>query len=121
MARRYSRRKSKTSIISDTVYIGARLPWWGALVFGAVLFVLFYFAIPALIESKILVHGDSPLLFAVAEVMNRRLHWSQYVGIVCGLVSAFFAIRNFFIAKSASYPERGIIGLIARLLGREMN
>lgn len=121
MARRYYRRKSKTSIISDTIFIGARLPWWGALVFGAVLFVIFYFVIPAWIESKILVHGDSPLLFAVSEVMSRRMHWFQYLGIVCGLVCAFFAIRNFFIAKSASYPERGIIGFIARMLGREIN
>lgn len=121
MARRYYRRKSKTSIISDTVYIGARLPWWGALVFGAVLFILFYFAIPAWIESKILVHSNSPLLFALAEVMSRRMHWFQYLGIACGLVCAFFAIRNFLIAKSPSYTERGIIGLIARFLGREIN
>jgi drug/metabolite transporter (DMT)-like permease len=121
MARRYYRRKSKTSIISDTVYIGARLPWWGALVLGAVLFVIFYFAIPAWIESKILVHGDSPLLFAVSEVMSRRMHWSQYIGIACGLVGVYFAIRNFLVAKSACHPERGIIGFVARMLGREIN
>jgi hypothetical protein len=121
MARRYYRRKSKTSIISDTVYIGARLPWWGTLAFGVLVFVIFYFVIPVWIENKILVHGDSPMLFALSEVMNRRIHWFQYLGIACGLVCAFFAIRNFFIAKSASYPERGIIGLIARLLGREIN
>jgi hypothetical protein len=121
MARRYYRRKSKTSIISDTVYIGARLPWWGALSFGVLVFITFYFVIPAWVESKILVHGDSPMLFALAEVMIKRTHWSQYVGIACGLVGVFFAIRNFFIAKSAGYPERGIIGLIARLLGREIN
>lgn len=121
MARRYYRRKSKTSIISDTVYIGARLPWWGALAFGALVFVIFYFVISAWIESKILVYGDSPMLFALAEVMSKRMHWSQYVGIACGLVCAFFAIRNFLIAMSPSYTERGIIGLIARLLGREIN
>jgi len=121
MRKRQYRRKSNTSIISDTVFIGARLPWWGALVFGALLFVIFYFVIPAWIESKILVHGDNPLLFAVSEVMSRRMHWFQYVGIVCGLVGVFFAIRNFLTAKFPSYTERGIIGFIARLLGREIN
>jgi len=121
MARRYYRRKSSTSIISDTVFIGARLPWWGALVFGALVFVIFYFVIPAWIESKILVHGDSPMLFALAEVVSRKMHWSQYVGIVCALVCVFFAIRNFLIAKNPSYTERSIVGLLARLLGREIS
>ena len=53
MGRRYRRRSAASSIISDTVYIGSKLPWWGALTFGLVTFLLFYFVVPACLNPSL--------------------------------------------------------------------
>ncbi len=36
-----------SSIVSDTAYIANRLSWKGALLFGTVLFAIFYWVLPA--------------------------------------------------------------------------
>ncbi len=46
--RNYRRRRSMaSSIVSDTAYIANRLSWKGALLFGTVLFAIFYWVLPA--------------------------------------------------------------------------
>lgn len=54
MARRYRRKKRITAgaLVKDSVYVGNRLPWWGAAIMGAVLFILFYWVFPAWLESQ---------------------------------------------------------------------
>lgn len=120
MGRRYRRSNSAGSIISDTAFIGSRLPWWGALMFGAFTFVVFYFIIPTWLESKLASQSESMFHPMLEVIFGRRIHWSEWVGIACGLVGIFFGIRNYLWLGQAGYQERGIVAFLARMFGRDL-
>lgn len=121
MGRRYRRRSSPNEIISDTVFIGSRLPWWGALLFGILTFVIFYFIIPAWLDSKLASQPDNIFHPMLEAVFGRRIHWSERIGIACGLVGLFFCIRNYILLSRAGYQERGLVGILARMFGRDLS
>jgi len=98
MGRRYRRRKSAAgSIIGDSAYIGSRLPWWGALFFGLLSFLLFYFAIPYWLEAHLLERQESMFYPALEQILGRRIHWFRWIGFTCALIGAFFGIRNYLV------------------------
>jgi hypothetical protein len=121
MGRRYRKKNSASSIISDTAYIGSKLPWWGALLFGAFSFILFYFIVPAWLESRLASQSGSAFLPMLEAILGRRIHWFEWVGIACGLVGVFFGIRNFFWLAHAGSHERGIVAFFARMFGRDLS
>lgn len=51
----------------------------------------------------------------------RRVHWLKSIGIACGLVSLFFAFRNYHFGNAAGREERGLVSYLARLLGRNID
>ncbi|WP_298942732.1 hypothetical protein [uncultured Psychromonas sp.] len=118
MGRRYRKR---TSIVSDTVVIGSRLPWWGALIFGSLSFVLFYFIIPSWLEAKLATESQNMFYPLLEAFFGRRIHWFKWTGIACGLIGLFFCIRNYFFNNSAEYSERTIVGFFARMFGRDLS
>lgn len=118
MGRRYRRRSHANQIISDSVFIGSRLPWWGALLFGLVTFVLFYFIIPSWLEAKIAADANSSIYPALKALFGRRMHLFEWLGIVCGLIGLFFCVRNYLVMGQANSKERGIVGMLTKLLGR---
>lgn len=59
-----------------------------------------------------------PMLKAVFE---KRIHWFEWLGIVCGLISIIFSLRNLIMTNEASSRERGIISMLARLIGRHID
>ncbi|MBB6086994.1 hypothetical protein [Wenzhouxiangella marina] len=105
----------------DAADIGAKLSWQGALILGALLFIVFYLAIPAWINSVLEGQKNSMFYPTLEAVFARRTHWVQWVGIACALVGAFFALRNYHYGNSASGDERGLVALLARLLGRSLD
>lgn len=121
MGRRYRRRSSAGSIISDTAYIGSKLPWWGALLFGIFSFLIFYFIVPAWLESKLAAQSESTFYPMLEAIFSRRIHWFEWIGIACGLLGVFFGIRNYLWLAQAGYQERGIIAHLARLFGRDLS
>lgn len=118
MGRRYQSGSSGAQIVRDSVYVSARLPWWGSIGLGVVLFVLFYFSIPAYLESKIVEANSSVVTQAFGSVFLRRIHWFEWLGIACALVGAFFGIRNYLLHGRASHIERGIVGFLSKLISR---
>jgi len=122
MGRRYYRRRSSNAagaLIRDAVEVGNRLPWWGAALMGVMMFSFFYWIVPAWIHHQWDSNPSrSTLGDLVRQVFERRLHWIQYLGIVLGLIGAFFAIKNYFWAERLSrHGEQGV-GFFSRLLGR---
>lgn len=108
---------------SDAVFILSRLPWQGTLIFGLVVFAVFYWFLPAWIE------GIAEDRSFSQEFMNQmmqgflakhihKLHWFAYA---CGIATLFFTIRNYYFQQKASSQERGVVGFISRLLGRWMD
>lgn len=93
--RRYRRRRNGLgSVVTDTAHIGAKLSPIGALVFGSVLFIVFYWLIPGWLETKAATLEGNMFAPAIEALSGRRVHLFQWVGIACGLVGLYFAVRN---------------------------
>ncbi|QEQ96924.1 hypothetical protein [Neptunomonas concharum] len=121
MGRRYRRGSAASSIVSDTVYMSSRLPWWGALIFGLAGFILFYFIVPAWLESKLIAQEPSSFYPMLEAIFGRRIHWFEWLGTACGLVGLFFGVRNYFWSKEAGYKERGAVALLSKIFGRDLS
>ena len=114
MGRRYRRRSHASQIISDSAFIGSRLPWWGALLFGLVTFLLFYFIVPSWLESKI-ASGEGSVIYPAIEALF------GWLGIVCGLIGLFFCVRNYLLIEQGNVRERGVVVILVKLLGRHID
>jgi drug/metabolite transporter (DMT)-like permease len=118
---RYRRRSSAAQVIGDTVYVANRASWWGALLMGALGFLLFAVLLPHWVDTQIASLEGNQFQDVVAAILGRRLHWLRWTGIACGLIGVFFAIRNYH--RSGRYGRRGegIVALLAKLLGRSLD
>lgn len=123
MAKRYRRRRKSaaSSIIGDTVFIGSKLSWKGALILGVLSFIAFYFVVPEFLQAKLNDNANNSMYPMLEVLYGRRVHWFQWVGIACGLVGVFFSVRNYCYQSPAGYRERGIVALMARILGRNID
>lgn len=122
MGRRYYRRRNSNSagaLVRDTVEVGNRLPWWGAALLGVLLFSVFYWFLPAWIHHQWDANLDRSLFSnMVRQAFERRVHWLQYLGIVLGVICAFFAIKNYFWSERLSRDGERDVGFFSRLLAR---
>lgn len=120
--RRYRRKRSVAGeILSDTSYIANRLSWKGAAVFGVVLFVIFYWLMPAWVHHQIETAHSTNSRMMLEALFARRIHWFQWVGIALGLICGFFAVRNYFASQKLSRYGEGNVSFISRLLARWMD
>ena len=117
MARRYRRKSHSSQIISDSIFVSSRLPWWGALTLGLATFTFFYFIAPAWVMSSIDEQPSRPITEGLKMVLMRRVHWLEYLGIVCGIIGLYFAVRNYFINELAISNERSIVSILSRIIG----
>ncbi len=118
MGRRYRRRSAASGVVSDTAAIANALPWWGAALFGLVLFVVFYWLLPMWMQTKLDERQGSMFFPALEAVFGRRMHWLQWLGIALGLVGLFFAVRNYYLARSMDKRDMSGVGWLARLVAR---
>jgi hypothetical protein len=76
--RRYRRKSSlASSIVRDVAYVGNRVSWRFSLVYGVVLFVAFYWVVPALLLRGLERLRGNPLYPLLDAVFARRVHWSN--------------------------------------------
>jgi len=122
MGRRYRRRNNSiTSIVSDVVYIAAKLPWWGALLTGMFSYIAIYLMLGGYIESQLAAQEGSKLYPIIEVRLIRIVRVCEWVGIACFLVGVFFSIRNFFVSKQARYTEKSIVTIVSKILGRNLD
>ncbi|MCG9738338.1 hypothetical protein L1D32_09240 [Shewanella insulae] len=121
MGRRYRRRSQSSQIILDSVFIVSRLPWWGALLFGLALFLIFYFAVPYWLESRLSAGAESNVYPALEALYGRAIKTFHYIGIATGVGALFFSISNYFVIGTNQSEQRSLAAFIARLLGRQLN
>lgn len=120
MGYRRNRRKrsSSSGALADTAYIANRLSWQGAAVFGVVLFVIFYWALPAWINHQLSSLQSNMFRPMIEAVFARRVHWVQWLGIAFALICAFFAVRNYLACQRlGAYGERNV-SFFSRLFAR---
>ena len=121
MGRKYRKRHSAAgSIIVDSTYIGSRLTWWGALCFGLVTFILFYYIVPTWLGGKLSDNHSSTFYPALETLLGRRIYWFKWLGVACAFIFGYYSIRNYLISSASSNLERGLVGLISRILGRHI-
>lgn len=117
--RRYRRKSSlASSIVRDVAYVGNRVSWRFSLVYGVVLFVAFYWVVPALLLRGLERLRGNPLYPLLDAVFARRVHWSQWLAIALALLCGFFALRAYFRADPLAYRSERRAGLLSRLLAR---
>jgi hypothetical protein len=117
--RRYRRKSSlASSIVRDVAYVGNRVSWRFSLVYGVVLFVAFYWVVPALLLRGLERLRGNPLYPLLDAVFARRVHWSQWLAIALALLCGFFALRAYFRADPLAYRNERRAGLLSRLLAR---
>lgn len=119
--RRYRKKSAAGSIISDTASIGSKLSWWGALLFGLFTFILFYFIVPSWLEASLISKSENMFYPALEAIFGRRIHWFQWIGIACGFVGIYFGFRNYYLFDQAGHEERGIVVILARIFGRNLD
>jgi len=95
--------------------------WRGALLLGAVSFIVFYFILPAWVASILHEQENNMFYPMLVATFARKLHWLQWVGIATGLIGLYFAFRNYHYGSTARWEERGLVGLIAKLIGRSID
>ncbi len=126
MAGRSYRRGRSTggfAIVRDVVSAANRAPWWAALLFGIVPWMIFAFAfaLPEWIEHQQVTLDDNPFREMIAPWFQRRSHWLTRIGYACLMTGVFFAIRNYVWQRPLDRNERGFVAFLARLLGRSID
>lgn len=117
--RRYRRKRSRSGgVLSDTTHIANRLSWKGAVLFGLVLFVMFYWLLPAWMNHLLESRRSSMFFPAVEAIFTRRIHWLQWLGIAFALICGFFAVSNYLSAGRLSPKGERHVSFFSRLLAR---
>jgi drug/metabolite transporter (DMT)-like permease len=99
--------------------VGNRLPWWGAALLGIVMFAIFYWGVPAWVHAQWNVNPSRTITGdIIRQVFERRLHWIQFLGITLGLIGAFFAIKNYYLAQRLSRSSERNVEFFTRILAR---
>lgn len=118
---RYRRKTSLAgSIVRDVAYVCNRVSWRVSLAYGAILFVAFYWIVPALLlEWMDRLRGKHPIIYSFLEpLFVRRAHWAQWLAVALALLCGFFALRAYFRADRLTYHHEQRAGFFSRLLAR---
>jgi drug/metabolite transporter (DMT)-like permease len=76
---------------------------------------------PAWVLSRVDGQPSSPVTQGIEMVIMKRIHWLEYLGIVCGVIGLFFTVRNYFVHNNAGRNERGAVGILSRIIGRSID
>lgn len=117
--RNYRRKRSMAGeMLSDTSYVANRLSWKGAAILGVVLFVIFYWLLPAWLNNQLNSLQGNMFRPMVEAVFAKRIHWVQWLGIALVLICAFFAIRNYLAFQRLGSGGERNVSFFSRLLAR---
>lgn len=119
MPRRHIRKRSSAArVAGEASALANRLSWKGAALLGVVLFVVFYWLLPAWLRSNLNPAPTSALRPVVEYVVGRRIYWSQILGIALALVCAFYAVHNYFSSRRLGHQGQRGVGMLSRILAR---
>ncbi len=116
---RYRQKRSMVGgMLAEANHSVKRLSWRGVVILGTALFVVFYWLVPAWISLQLNSLQSNPYCPILEAVLARRIHWVQWLGIVLGLVCAFFALCNYFTAWAPGRNADRNVSFFSRLLAR---
>jgi hypothetical protein len=123
MGRRYRRKNNSTlvAIVADVVHIASRLPWWGALLTGIFSYFIIAMVLGGYIESHIASQAGSKFHVITEVRFGRLVHVCHWVGVSCFIAGIFFTVRNYALSHQARLKEQGIVTIISKLIGRNVD
>jgi hypothetical protein len=104
--------------VTDAGLIFALLPWWASLIAGVLLFGVFYFLIPHMIEGSIESERGNLFYPMIAAILAYRTEIIQGVGVAILLVSIYFSFRNLVDSSAATGGEVKGVSFIAKIIAR---
>ena len=121
MNRRYRKRNKSQigEIISDSAEIASLLPWWGSLLFGALLYVFFSILICGYFEDRAAaIIVNQPQNYAINALSKRGARLFDWIGIVSFIVCFFFTVRNYFFDRKANRGETHLVSFFSKIVSR---
>lgn len=101
--------------------MAAALPWWGALVLGVISYLVIAVGFGGFVESQIAAQEGSRFHSFLEIRLGRFAQIAEWVGLSCVIVGVFFAVRNYVFGNTAERTERGVVGFLARIFGRNLD
>ncbi|MBB5213324.1 hypothetical protein [Microbulbifer hydrolyticus] len=121
MGRKYRRRKSAgASILRDTSSIAASGAPLKVFLFGVVGFLGLYFGFPLFLEGVIASNGEKGLMGGVATIIERRIIWSERLGIAVFLLCTGFALFRRFSDRKIGKQSQKISVVVAKAASRSI-
>ena len=111
-------RKTSDAPSSEHLPIANTLCWRRYLLLGSLLFMIFYWMIPAWLNHELSTLQNSTLRPIAEALFMRRIYWIQLAGIALGSICIVFAIRNYFSARSISSNGRNNTTYLSRLFDK---
>ena len=120
MSQSHDRKNLKISdeLSSGSLHITNVLSWRGYIFLGSLLFMIFYWMIPAWLNRELSTLQNSAIRPIAEALLMRRIHWIQLAGIALGSACTFFAIRNYFFMRSISKSSGSNINFFSRLFAK---
>ena len=120
--RRRKRPKSAASQISgDVIYIANRLSWRGSLIFGASVFVIFYWVAPIWLNYQLSNVNSSILRPVIESLFARRIHWFEWLGIASAVICISVAVYKYVTSRYLDRAEERDVSFLGRLIARFIN
>nr|WP_010131162.1 hypothetical protein [Microbulbifer agarilyticus] len=121
MGRKYRRRKSAgSSILRDTSSVAVSGNPLKVFLFGIVGFLGLYFGFPLFLDSVILNNGEEGLMSGVAKIIERRIIWSERLGISVFLICAGFALFRTVSNRKITKQSQRIAVMAAKATARNI-
>lgn len=115
-------RKKSDARPSERLHVTNTPGWKGYVILGCLLFMIFYWAIPAWLNHELSTLQNSTIRPIAETLFMRRIYWIQSAGIALGSLCIFFAMHNYFsarfIKKSISKSGGGNISYFNRLFAK---
>jgi len=107
---------------SESLHVTNIASWKRYICLGTLLFMIFYWMIPAWLNHELSALQDSTIRPIAKILFIRRIYWIQLAGIVFGSICIAFAIHNYFsyrsIKRSINKNSGNNINFLSRLFAR---
>ena len=117
-----SNRKKSDARSSERLHVTNTPGWKGYVILGCLLFMIFYWMIPAWLNHELSTLQHSSIRPIAETLFIRRIYWIQLAGVALSSLCIFFAMRNYFskraIRKSIGNSGGGNINFFSRLIAK---
>jgi len=102
LSHNHKNRNTPDALSSEHLPVASTLSWKGYIVIGSLLFMVFYWIIPAWLNHELSTLQNSTIRPIAEALLMRHIHWMQLAGIALSAICTFFAIHNYYATRAVS-------------------